>query len=222
MENITLDEIARQENTDKCSLYHGYANKYDFYLSSIKNSPVNILEIGILKGSSLKMWQRYFDKAKIYAVDIDESCKVHENERVKVLIGSQADEEFLTSNLSGVEFDVIIDDGSHIPSHQIKSFETLFPLLKPGGLYIIEDVHTSYSPAPIFADEKINFVDYLKNKVDDLQLNGKDAIDYSYGDKKNHLNAVGWEKLETYNYYEKWIEFIHFYKSICFIKKEVW
>ena len=62
----------------------------------------------------------------------------------------------------------------------------------------------------------------MKNKFNDLQLNGKDGEAWSYGDKKNHLNAVGWDKLETFNYYEQYIEYIHFYKSISFIKKEVW
>jgi hypothetical protein len=221
MNNI-LDKIALEEQTDKSSSYHNYAVKYDYYFNNIKDNKLKILEIGVLNGSSLKMWNKYFTNSEIDAIDIDPNCKIYEKQNTKIFIGDQSDISFLEKNFGGNEYDIIIDDGSHIPKHQITSFEFFFSKLTPGGFYVIEDLHTSYCPHPKFSTDKINFVDYLKEKVNDLQLNGKDAIEWSYGDKKNHLNAVGWEKLNSYNYYEKYIEFIHFYKSICFIKKEIW
>jgi predicted O-methyltransferase YrrM len=220
--NCELDKIAKEENTDKNSDYHGYAEKYDFYFQNIKNSPTQMLEIGVLNGSSLRMWDRYFSSIQISGIDINPDCKRFEKQNIKIYIGDQSDTEFLSRNFSDSEFDIIVDDGSHIPSHQIASFEFLFKKLKPGGIYVVEDLHTSYCNHSKFSSEGVSFVDYLKNRVDDLQLNGKDAQEWSYGNKKNHLNVVGWDKINDYNYFEKNIEFIHFYKSIVFIKKEIW
>jgi len=217
-----LDRIAKEEKTDKSSECHGYADKYDFYFNNLKNEKIKMLEIGVLKGCSLSMWNRYFSNINIHAIDINPDCKRHEKENINIYIGDQSDTNFLEQNFKNHEFDIIIDDGSHVPIHQMASFEFFFKKLKPGGLYVVEDLHTSYCPNPIFSKDGLNFVDYLKDRVSDLQLNGKDAVEWSYGDKKNHLNAVGWDKLNTYNYYEKYIEYIHFYKSICFIKKEIW
>lgn len=219
---MSLDKLALEHGTDKSSINHNYAVKYESYFNHIKNDDLKILEIGVLLGNSLKMWEEFFPNAEIYAIDLDPQCEKYETKRTTVLIGDQSDLNFLESVCKEVTFDIIIDDGSHIPKHQIASFEYLFKKLKPGGIYVIEDIHTSYCNHPKFSTDKINFVDYLNKRVHDLQLNGKDAQEWSYGCKKNHLNVVGWDKLNDYTYFEKWIEYIHFYKSICFIKKEVW
>jgi hypothetical protein len=126
-----------------------YLPIYDRLLSPRRNTRFRLLEIGIAGGGSLELWSKFFgDAAILYAIDIDLECK----NKVSALprncharIGSQDDPEFLksvVSEMGGV--DVVIDDGSHIAEHQLASFKTLFPLLNEGGLYICEDLHTSY------------------------------------------------------------------------------
>ena len=108
--------------------------------------PVRFLEIGVSHGGSLQMWRRYLGpEATIVGVDIDPRCSRFDGEAATVRIGSQTDAAFLRSvvdEMGGV--DIVLDDGSHVARHQRASFDVLFPLLADGGLYVVEDVHTSY------------------------------------------------------------------------------
>jgi hypothetical protein len=89
------------------------------------------------------MWRDYFAAAQILGIDRNPACKEQEWERVSVHIGSQVDTKFLDEVTAGHTIDVIIDDGSHKWAHQIESFVHLWPKLQPGGIYVIEDMHTS-------------------------------------------------------------------------------
>lgn len=108
--------------------------------------PVRILEIGVLNGGSLQLWRRYFGPdATIFGIDINPDCAKLDTPENPVRIGSQADPAFLRSvvaEMGGV--DVVLDDGSHVAAHQRASFDTLFPLLSQGGVYVVEDTVTSY------------------------------------------------------------------------------
>jgi predicted O-methyltransferase YrrM len=92
------------------------------------------------------MWRDYFYKGRIHALDIFDKSP-HQEPRIKIYQGSQADKQCLESihNETG-DFDLIIDDGSHLNEHIITSFEILFPLLKKGGIYVVEDIQTAYWP----------------------------------------------------------------------------
>lgn len=107
---------------------------------------VRMLEIGVSKGGSLEMWRKYFGPdATIFGVDINPECATVADPPNQVRIGSQADPAFLRSVVGEMGApNIILDDGSHVASHQRISFQTLFPLLQPGGIYIIEDLHTAY------------------------------------------------------------------------------
>jgi hypothetical protein len=115
---------------------------------------MKILEIGIggyddpkSGGESLRMWKNYFPNSMIYGIDIVDK-KALEEDRIKIFTGSQDDEFFLNKVVTEAgELDIIIDDGSHINEHVIKSFNILFPALKEGGIYVVEDTHTSYLPS---------------------------------------------------------------------------
>jgi len=225
-----LCTIAKQSGTDKGPEHHQYTQYYDFYFNKLRNQSNQLLEIGIYRGTSLTMWKKYFDNdTKIVGTDILPECKNYENQEdnVFVEIGDQTDKEFLqgVSKLHG-PFNIIIDDGGHSWKQQIVSFETLFPELKPGGIYVIEDLHTSYwrdgknflkqngikDKFPdldlTYGDYDICTTDYLKNLVDKVMISGKSFTRYQ------ELNGT---KLD---YFENNIEFIHFYKSMCFIKKK--
>lgn len=137
----TLNEIGLCYNSDKSSEFHNYLELYDKEFSNIRNNENNILEIGILNGDSLNILSEYFYNSKIYAIDIDDK-KRYDNEKIKTYIGDQSDINFL-NNFDDNFFEVILDDGSHRMNHQQISLSILFKKLKSGGIYIIEDLHTS-------------------------------------------------------------------------------
>jgi|GEM_PF-2217957 len=133
-----LHELAIKYGTDKCQSY--LAMLYDPLFSRFRSFPINLLEIGVLQGQSLRLWYEYFPMAVIYGVDINPECKGCKNDRIKVFIGDQSDKDFLTDAFGNLMFNIIIDDGGHLPEQQVTSMEVLFDLVKPGGLYIIEDI----------------------------------------------------------------------------------
>jgi len=141
-----LSKLARHYGTDKFE--HGYTEIYSTYFEKVKNKKLRILEIGIgggentkFGGNSLKMWANYFPKSEILGIDIYDKSLL-DYRRIKTFQGSQSDEKFLSQFDN---FDVIIDDGSHINSDVIKSFEILFPKLNKGGYYCVEDTQVSGS-----------------------------------------------------------------------------
>lgn len=123
-----------------------YLPFYDRALAPYRGRPIRMLEIGVMHGGSLELWRKYFGpEATIFGIDINPECAGRVDAPNQVRIGSQADPEFLratVAEMGGLDF--VLDDGSHIASHQRVSFEALWPLLAPGGLYVIEDMHTAY------------------------------------------------------------------------------
>ena len=171
----TLDEIAKKHGTDKSSLIHNYCEKYEKYLNFDKNQNLKILEIGVFNGASVKTWSEFYPNSLVVGIDINKNCKSYESDNIKIEIGSQDDETFLNQVISKYgEFDFILDDGSHHQSHMIKSFEVLFPQLKKGGTYIIEDACCSYWPG--FGGglrRPGTSIEYFKNLIDDVNFNGQ-------------------------------------------------
>ena len=149
-----------------------YFAVYDQLLSPYVGADLKMLEIGVFKGGSLGLWRKFFgDKATIFGIDINPDCAAFDGEFASVRIGSQDDPEFLrkvVAEMGGI--DVVLDDGSHLPEHQRASFDILFPLLKEGGLYLIEDMCTAYWP-PYDGGLKTpgTAVEFLKDKVDEMQ-----------------------------------------------------
>jgi len=137
----TLDEIGLLHKTDKSSMTHDYLKNYAKYFEEKIFQDLVLLEIGVAGGNSLRMWREYFPNAKVYGIDNNPDTKIE-----GVFIGDQADFNFLDSVLAEIGApDIIIDDGSHVGSLTILSFEHLFPKLKSGGMYCVEDTATFYS-----------------------------------------------------------------------------
>jgi cephalosporin hydroxylase len=155
-------------------LIHKWDHYFDIYeklFSKYVGKEINILEIGVSHGGSLQLWKKYFGaKINVYAIDINPECKKLEEERVKIYIGSQSDKQFLQRVLQQVpDLDIILDDGGHTMSQQIVSFENLYLKVKEGGLYIVEDTHTSYWYEFHGGLKKPNsFIEYSKNLIDSL------------------------------------------------------
>lgn len=145
MNRPTLDEIARGTQPGKSGALLGYSHVYDLLLRDRRDSVKTVLEIGVLKGASLAMWERYFPNANIYGIDIH-TYPEHPGgvwrERVRTFEADQSNPEDLrrVANAIGLSIDFVSDDGSHKTSDQLTSLETLFPFLSPGGIYVIEDI----------------------------------------------------------------------------------
>lgn len=126
--------------------WHHYFDIYHNHFRRFRNKPVKILEIGILQGGSLQMWKDYFGQdAMIFGVDIKPKCKRFEEDRIKIFIGDQADRNFLKRVRDQIGMvDILIDDGGHTMEQQIATFEELYPAVSETGIYLVEDLHTSY------------------------------------------------------------------------------
>lgn len=165
VETTSLTEIANVYGTDKGTVgpsrrwsAHNYTDIYEAYLERYRRAAITILEIGLgvvgdkwdarivhghnIGGASLKMWYDYFPNGSIYGIDIN-PCLYLDNDRIKTFTADQGnvhDLEAFTEATKGIDFDIIIDDGSHRPDHQQISLSFFFRKLKSGGLYFIEDL----------------------------------------------------------------------------------
>lgn len=146
-----------------------YLELYDELLVSWQGRDVSFLEIGVYKGGSLPMWQGFLGpKSRLVFCDIDPACRDLALPGTVVEIGDQADAGFLERlGLQHGPFDLIVDDGGHKMHQQITSFRHLWPRLADRGLYIVEDVHTSYWPG--FGGglrEPASFIEFAKDLID--------------------------------------------------------
>ncbi|MEO7016684.1 MAG: class I SAM-dependent methyltransferase [Leifsonia sp.] len=123
-----------------------YFDIYDRHFSPYRFRPITVVEFGVSHGGSLQMWKKYFGKrARLTGVDIDPRCANLGEERINIVIGDQSDREFLARLRDQVgPIDVLIDDGGHTMQQQIATFEVMWPAVKVGGVYLVEDLHTSY------------------------------------------------------------------------------
>jgi hypothetical protein len=134
---------AAARSTDKGPSQHNYTELYERLFLQWKDEPITIFEIGIANGGSLAMWQQYFPLARILAVDI-EPKQQFDNGRVKTFVGDQANRDQLKPAIEAAgQPHILIDDGGHTMEQQQVSLGYLFKHVRPGGYYVIEDVHTS-------------------------------------------------------------------------------
>jgi hypothetical protein len=207
-----LTKLAQIFGSDKAQ-GHSYTEHYERYFERLRSESITLLEIGVggwgsptKGGASLRMWQAYFRRGKIYGIDIEEK----QLPGLKIFRGSQDDEEFLTSVIDQIGApDIIIDDGSHYTHHVIKSFKVLFPLLKAGGIYAIEDLQSSYWPSTVNEDwngssdpnASHTSMTFLKNLVDGV----------------NHAERPAYQP----SYFDRNIRSISFFHNLAFIEKGV-
>jgi len=187
--------------------YDHFLELYDLYLNKYRSRKMNVLEIGVQAGGSMRLWEEYFPNAIIYGIDCSKLCKEYKTERVKIFVGDQSDDKFLIFvGETAICFDIIIDDGSHVCSHQRISFETLFNYLSNDGIYIIEDIHTSYWRSLGGSAENNNpenFIEYSKELVECVNAGALNR-----GKIINKLNR-----------FNNNIEYIHFHNNIIIIQK---
>lgn len=199
---LSLNDIGLKNNSDKSSNYHNYLVLYDTHFNKFRNEKIKMLEIGILFGDSLNIFHEYFEKAIIYAIDIEDKNHLNK-ERTNIIKGDQSDRSLL-NKFENEFFEIIIDDGSHKMNHQQISFGSLFKKLKSGGIYVIEDLHTSHDDYreniiygnTLFGIESDNrTIDFLNGFINDIRYN-KYLTEEEYSYICENLKSV--EIIETH------------------------
>lgn len=184
----------KKYRTDKVE-HHEYHKIYNFFLKNYYSKDGCILEIGLLWGASLKMWIDLFPNAFIYGIDngVQDS-----GERYKIFKTDQSKENELIkvkNELIGKGLFFINDDGSHIPEHQLLTFNVLFPLLEEGGIYIIEDVETSYWVRGGLYGYNTSYGYKHKNSIIEIFKDVADGVNSEFAgnreSKVQHLNSIG-------------------------------
>ncbi|MDY0882649.1 SAM-dependent methyltransferase [Dongia soli] len=191
----SLTEIADHFKTDKGTIKHHYTRHYETYFSPLRQRPgVSLMEIGVACGSSLKMWSKYFVNAQVTGVDIREECKqlCKRYPNISIYIADASKKA-----IDG-QFDIIIDDGSHVSRDIVDTFRLNWPNLKPSGIYVIEDLKCTHNPA---------YRSLLPFDIPEERFN------------RHHFTAMIDDCLKQMDWRQSDIEFIHFYRELAFIKK---
>lgn len=206
-----LTKIGIKYGTDKAT-FHNFTVFYETHFKKLRDRPLNILELGICNGKSLLMLEEYFPRATIYAIDIDKESVKKYGPRIYTYVCSQDDESTLHELFSDIEFDIIIDDGSHETLHQLKSFAILFKKVTSGGLYVCEDLHTSLIrsyvnsetiPLRLFENYNGNGIyipeiQYTEDNIRDVKVYKRDVNAYSCY-RCSTVNVDGLEKCKNCN-----------------------
>jgi cephalosporin hydroxylase len=203
---MTIRELFYNHEGNLIHKWDHYFDIYEKHFAKYRGQKVNILEIGISHGGSMQLWKKYFGvQAHIYAIDINPDCKKLEEENTTIFIGSQSDKHFLEQVSRQLpELDIIIDDGGHTMNQQLTSFETLYMKVKEGGLYVVEDTHTSYWT---------EFHGGLK-KPGTLIEHAKDLVDTLYESHMHDKGEIQFDEITRH------INSITFYDSVVVFEKE--
>jgi len=180
---------------------HDYLKRYNYHFYPIREKVKKILEIGVDRGESLAMWEEYFPNAEIHGLDINKECLKYNKGRVKITIGDQSNQIFLDKFAKENQFfDIIIDDGSHMHDHIIKSFTSLYPYVNNGGYYVVEDVINNYDTTNFFTRYAFGINYYPTNQATVEEPGYKE---FDLKNCEDIKNAVG----------------LTFYRHLIFLKK---
>ena len=191
--------------------WHHYFKIYDRHFNKFIGKNPTILEIGVYEGGSLEMWNYYFDKnCQIYGIDINPQCLEVPNKlqttNVHIEIGNQENREFWKNFLKDKpKFDIIIEDGGHAMNQQIVTYEELYNHVSDNGVYLCEDLHTSYwEEYGGGLNNPNSFIEYSKKFIDMIHF---------YHIRNNLLNE--------YQMFRKSTNSIHYYDSIIVLEKHL-
>jgi SAM-dependent methyltransferase len=145
---VSLWSSFQQHDGKRVFKWTHYLPVYEQHFSRFVNRPLTVLEIGCLGGGSLQMWKSFLGPhVTVVGADLNPACRELEEDQIHIRIGDQGDPAFLQSLVDEFgKFDIVIDDGSHLPHHQIISFQCLYPHVCDNGVYVVEDLHTNYWP----------------------------------------------------------------------------
>jgi methyltransferase family protein len=193
--SATLGQIADHFKTDKGSIKHRYTDTYERYLLPWRGKRVDLLEIGVACGASLKTWACWLGgEARVTGIDIRPACAklCSGYPAVRIVIADA------TSWQAEGDYDVIVDDGSHVSLEIVKAFRNLWPRVRRGGYYVIEDLRCTHDP------------DYARNFTFPMS---PDAF------RREHLMAWLDQLLRRMDYLASDIEFMHAYPQMLIMRK---
>jgi len=213
----SLDKLFIKHGTDKSSQHHNYSPYYEKHFEKFRFTNTKLVAVGIggyeypdRGGGDIKAFSEYFisQKAQIHAIDIFDKSGLKFDPRVSVYKGSQDDGDFLMEvMLKCGEPDIIIDDASHFCKPTIQTFKHLFPWLKSGGVYVIEDLEGSFYPDHGFGGTQ-NFMDFKAETPINLMRELINCVNEKFLPVEFSAESV----------YK--IESIHFYQNIVFVIKK--
>lgn len=207
-----LQVLGDKYGTDKGQSSHTYFGRsyldiYHSYFAAERESFKTVFEIGVLRGESLRMWEEYFPKAEIWGLDINPAAASVKSAIIRVVTGSQTDPDAIACVAPKNNFDLVVDDGSHVVNHIVRTFELIWPRVNPGGFYCIEDLGLSY------ADIKESLVHWPGQTC-----NSPDT-DYDNAAHRPALDALLLGKIKNMDCLHGDTAFIHFYPNLCIIRK---
>lgn len=210
---LEIEEIFHNKLTKRSDKWQPYFHVYEKHLSKFRHKKPRLLEIGIQGGGSLEMWRHYFgDGCSIHGVDCDPEVLNHKYDfEVDITIGDQESVAFWREySASRTPFDIIIDDGGHTMKQQENTLFTMFGKLKYGGVFIIEDTHTSYwSDFGAGLNHPLSFVEKSKALVD--------IMNYGHIKNENSTHGSPDEMLATIFH---GLASVSFYDSMIVLEKE--
>jgi 8-demethyl-8-(2-methoxy-alpha-L-rhamnosyl)tetracenomycin-C 3'-O-methyltransferase len=220
----SMDDLAVSHRTDKASVpytdrvysypshtAHHYTAVYDRMFTPLRDRPITLLELGVNAGASMRMWADYFPhpSAQFVGVDIDlEAAKVTDP-RITLHEGDQSDTTLVGP--VGRQFDIIIDDASHISSKTVESFQAWWPYLRDGGTYIVEDTHSSFHAFHYGDDEAHE--DPAKNSSTAVGFFQRLAADVNYH------GVTEWDLFPTQYWQGYWLDSVEFRFNLIIITK---
>ena len=178
--NPLIDYLESNRDGRVVHRWRHYFDIYHRHFAGFRGQPLTMIEIGVFNGGSLRMWRDYFGpQSTIVGVDINPECKIFAEPGIDIVIGDQGDRSFLRSLADRYpNFAIVVDDGGHRMEQQISTFEELYPRMRPDGIYLCEDTHSSYMP--IFGGgyrQPQTFIEKVKPLVD--RLNAFHSVDRS-------------------------------------------
>ena len=178
-----------------------YLDAYHRHLARFRGREVHVLEVGVYSGGSLDLWRDYFGpRCHVYGVDVEEACRRYEGDRTRIFVGDQGDRAFWQRFRADVPtLDVVIDDGGHKAAQQAVTLEELLPHLRPGGVYVTEDVHGSAN----------DFAAYVGGLLDALNASDIEE-DFEHPDRRSVNPTSGFQGL---------VDSIHSYPFLTVIEK---
>ena len=202
-----LAYLAALFGTDKQGR-HWYAPHYQHHFAPRRGEPLTLLELGVggyddprAGGESLRMWKAFFPRARIYGLDVFDK-KAVEEPRIRVFQGSQDDPAFLARVVAETgPLDIVIDDASHVNAAVLASFDVLFPHVREGGIYAIEDLQTSYWPK-------------FGGSLDPLAATSMNALK-RLADGLNHAERI--EPGYQPTFLDRNVRSVHFYHNLAFV-----
>jgi hypothetical protein len=225
----TLTELANRFGSDKGScpgdwgVAHRYTAIYERFLAARRFEPLRLLEIGVWKGASLRMWESYLPNAQIIGLEIRPDIVQDCGKRARVLIGDAGDERFLkdaVGHFAGGQIDIVIDDASHLLDQQVRTLEMLFPFLAEGGLYFVEDISGSrFKDGNAGLMPFMDFLDYSWNLAQQTTFfSGGSPSTYHNLSDVRCLSPSERDQIQV-SFWNRNLESVHYFHDLCVFEK---